>query len=244
MNQSKENEFVNDPEDLIWVNPDPISLNFDVASKKALAVPVKELTSGQQVMILRFTDIPFDAILPFGGAYKPDFKPQNGITLGKAYYFPYKTGPNASNFRGTVGNVDIPVSPSANDPHYVLTGEMNGCSLIVTKKTNETKCTVWHFPSPDSYKKEYDAFKKQFKNEIYGEIRYANYGGNVLKGEIDGVNYLYYNNASKKWQLSCIPISRVVTTDPQKLKLWNGNWVEKSSVPRFKKDIDFSKPIE
>lgn len=243
MNQSKESELVNAPEDLIYANPEPISLNFDVASNKALAVPIQGLTSGQEVMILCFTDIPFDAILPFGAKYKPGFTPKKGIYLGKAYYFPYKTKPNSSNFRGTVGNVDVPLSPSASEPHYVLTGEMNGCSLIVTKKTNETKFSVWHFPSPDSYKNEYAAFKKQFKNEIYGEIKYSNYGGNVSNGEIDGVNYLYCNSANK-WELSCIPVKRVVTTDPEKLKLWKGNWVEKSTVPRFKKVIDFSKPIE
>ncbi|RNA62514.1 hypothetical protein D1631_11500 [Chryseobacterium nematophagum] len=232
--------------DLIYNNPNPISLNFTAASKKALNTPIDELTSLQEVQILYFRDreIGFNAILPVAVSYKAGFTPARGVVLGKAYYFPYKTNPNPNNFLATVGNVEVKLLPTGNDPQYVLTGEMNGCSLIVTKSPNESNFRVWHFPSPDSYKTAYNEFKKKFKGQIYGEIKYADYGGDVSKGEIDGVNYLYYNNSINKWELTCIPTKRIIEINPQKLALWMGNWAGKSNVPRFKRILNFVQPIE
>ncbi|CAA7386901.1 hypothetical protein [Chryseobacterium fistulae] len=121
---------------------------------------------------------------------------------------------------------------------------MNGCSLIVTKSPNENNFRVWHFPSPDSYKTAYKEFKKKFKGQIYRKIKYSDYGGDASKGEIDGVNYLYYNNSINKWELTCIPTKRIIETNPQKLALWIGNWTGKSNVPRFKRILNFLQPIE
>ncbi|RNA62513.1 hypothetical protein D1631_11495 [Chryseobacterium nematophagum] len=238
------NKNVKNDQDLIWDNPHPISLNFKVASEKALAIPIMSLTSLQDVQILYFRDLPFNAILPVA-RFKHGFTPAKGIHLGKAYYFPYLTPPDPSNFWGTVGNVEVKISPSSNDPQYVLTGEMNGCALIVTKpEGDDVTFRVWHFPSPDSHKTAYEEFKKKFKGQIYGEIKYSDYGGDELKGDIDAVNYLYYNPHTGLWELSCIPIRRIIERDPAKLALWNGNWIGTSEVPRFKKDLNFFHPIE
>ncbi|CAA7386900.1 hypothetical protein [Chryseobacterium fistulae] len=100
---------VDNSADLIYNNPNPISLNFIAASRKALNTPVDELTSLQEVQILYFRDIEmgFNAILPVAVSYKPGFIPARGIILGKAYYFPYKTNPNPNNFLATVGNVEV-----------------------------------------------------------------------------------------------------------------------------------------
>ncbi|SFM97862.1 hypothetical protein SAMN05421594_0054 [Chryseobacterium oleae] len=250
MNEHEKNVLVssgglaNESKDVIWENPHPISLNFKTASEKALASVVTGIVSNSDnTQILWFRDLPFDAILPVK-PFKKDFTPEKSFILGKVYFFPYKTPPRSDDFRGSIGNVDMQVSPLSTDPEYVLTGEMNGCSIIITKETADSKSfTAWHFPSPDSYKKVYEQFLEKYKGKIYGEIKYSDYGG-TKDGETDGVNYLFYNRSRSLWELSCIPVKRVVKLDPADLKKWNGNWVEKSSVPRKKRDLNFSKPIK
>ncbi|PWN72321.1 hypothetical protein C1631_006905 [Chryseobacterium phosphatilyticum] len=249
-----------EPEDLIWLHPKAISLSFKEVLKKVNGDdnPSYMIPSKSDLQIVELGDLGFSGItvkneLSLFERYF-GYKRTN---LGPVYFFPYYGGVPADDFSnvGRLGN--IPLCPNLAEPQYVITGEMQGCAIIITKEAGASTFTAWHFQSPGSgnNRDKLREFLKLHRNEIYSYLCFSDYRG-PYNGkeyditEIEGFNYLFFNRknnqneggwAAGTWELRCIPLKRIPKYPF--VKGWGGFFVDFSSKGRFIRPIDFNHPI-
>ncbi|MDR6458564.1 hypothetical protein J2786_001657 [Chryseobacterium vietnamense] len=249
-------------EDVIWKHRLPISLDFEESSRLVLVQQIKSLAN---IELMCSVDIsnegqPFSCLLPEKNfkrkhlfSHEPKYKYNS---IGSAYYFPYKAGFDSNkDFIENIGNVEILVNPGSDEPHYVLTGAMNGCAIIITKEEGQKMMgrpsfRAWHFQSPTSNKTQLRAFINRYRNCIYSYICFQDYaspnnGSGYDEKDVEGFNYLFFNNAvfegslDGTWELNCIPLKRIPMPLPE--SEWKKSWVQKSRHCRSRRLIDFTK---
>jgi len=115
-----------------------------------------------------------------------------------AYYIPYHNERPQKDDKPEeiLGYVDFhatdPVTP------YVITGQMNGCHLIVSASPYKGYLRAWHYQSPGS-KPVFTKYNFPFK--VYAWITDADYAGTRLGVDVCGFNYLQFNRG-KWWVVS------------------------------------------
>lgn len=249
-----------EPEDLIWKHPHAISLNFKQVLKKANGQnkPVYTLPSKSELQIVEFDDLGFSGIVEskYKGLFD-DYLGYKRTNLGLVYFFPYHSGTPNDDFSNVGRLENIALYPTLNEPQYVITGEMNGCAIIITKEPGAGTFTAWHFQSPGylQNREKLRNFLKQYRDQVYSYICFSDYGGaNNGNGydisEIEGFNYLFFNRknnqngnnwAAGTWELRCIPLKRI--SKYPLVNNWIGQFVDFSSKDRFIRPIDFNNPI-
>lgn len=118
---------------------------------------------------------------------------------------------------------------------------MNGCAIIVTKEADENTFKVWHLQSPGSHRGLTERPVRNNYLKIYGFLYYREYGEIFDRdGSVCGCNYLFYDIRKNKWIIKCIPLKYYVDTADT---IWPSLKYEFSRIPRFEKEIDFSKPL-
>lgn len=157
-------------------------------------VPTSNLTSAQQQALT-------NALPP---------APSNPIP---AYYFPYLSGPVGPSATGGdhgMGYVDVPMHPGPNDPQFVITGAMNGCSMVVTQSEVAGHLRIYHYQSPDTNNlyvpTEHGGQGEPFPRPVVAWTTYADYGVTPSDGQnINGFNFMHYENG--QWQLYSKPLN-------------------------------------
>ncbi|MDR6546294.1 hypothetical protein J2810_002350 [Chryseobacterium rhizosphaerae] len=250
-----------EPEDLIWNHPKAISLNFREALRKTEGKknPSYMLPQKTDLQIVEFDDLDFSGVTVSQnvGLLKRYFGYKR-INLGPVYFFPYISGTPKDDFSNVGRLENIPLYPTLAEPQYVITGEMNGCAIIITKKDGAKTFTAWHFQSPDSVnnREKLRAFLKEYRNEIYSYLCFSDYASEnndetYNEKEREGFNYLFFNRKNHgdgndwvagTWELRCIPLIRTLN-NPKQDDPWVGDLISFSTKNKFTRPIDFNQPL-
>jgi hypothetical protein len=140
-----------------------------------------------------------------------------------AYYIPYfnnrpQRGDKPENVIGYVDfHADNPVCP------YIITGQMNGCHLIVSASPFKGYLRAWHYQSPGSN----PVFTPQnFPFKVYAWLTADDYAGTRHGKDVCGFNFLCYYNG---WRL----VSQPQSIGPQTMDQTWGSYIAAASTEQL-----------